>query len=101
MISEQVPKEQGLQKGDEKLQGLEVSMKDVLEEHEWGRKKRWRGQEGTKTAPPSPISDPANLPQLPRESPHLLWTPSPSSFPDCSLILTGLGGSGSLIPALS
>lgn len=101
MISEQVPKEQGLQKGDKKLQGLEVSMKDVLEEHEWGRKKRWRGQEGRKTAPPSPISDPANLPQLPRESPHLLWTPSPSSFPDCSLILTGLGASGSLIPALS
>ena len=52
-------------------------MKDVLEEHEWGRKKRWRGQEGRKTAPPSPISDPANLPQLPRESAHLLWTPSP------------------------
>lgn len=32
MIYEQVPMDQGLQKGDKKLQGLEVSMKDGLEE---------------------------------------------------------------------
>lgn len=37
--------------------------------------------EGSKVekAPPSPISATANLPQLPRESPHPLWAPSPSS----------------------
>lgn len=69
--------DQGLQKGDRKLQGLEVSIKDGLEERVW-QGEEMEGSKGEK-APPSPISAPANLPQLPRESPHPLWAPSPSS----------------------
>lgn len=76
MIYEQVPVNQGLQKGDKELQGLQVSMKDGLGEHKWGREKRWRGQGGRK-----PHLCPCKPAPAPQREPSPTLGPQPLILP--------------------